>query len=130
VTERARVEAVAFLALRVVSGVLMASHGFSKLFGVWGHTVPLGSQLGVGAVIELVGGVLVAIGLRARIAAFVLSGQMAVAYFQFHWKGAFDGWKFIPTVNGGELAVVYCFVMLFIATYGAGVWSLDARRRW
>jgi putative oxidoreductase len=129
-TDRTRAEDLAFLALRVVCGVLMASHGFSKLFGVFGHTVPLGSQLGVGAVIELVGGVLVAIGLRARVAAFILSGQMAVAYFQFHWKLAFAGWSFIPSVNGGETAVLYCFIMLFIAVHGAGSYSLDERRRW
>jgi putative oxidoreductase len=126
--DRARAEAVTFTLVRVVCGIFMACHGFQKLFGVWGHTVPLASQLGVGAIIELVGGVLVALGLFARPAAFVVAGQMAVAYFQFHWKLSFSDWKFMPMVNGGEIAVVFCFVFLFISAHGAGPHSLDARR--
>ena len=126
--DRARAEVIAFTILRIVCGVLMATHGFSKLFGGWGHTVPLASQLGVGGVIELVGGLLVALGWFARPAAFVLSGQMAVAYFQFHWKLQLGDWKFIPMVNGGEDTVLYCFIFLFIAAHGGGPYALGARR--
>ena len=115
--------------LRIVVGALMFCHGFAKIFGVFGHTVPIASQLGVGGIIELVGGALVAVGLFTRVAAFILSGQMAVAYFQFHWKLEFSDWKFLPLVNKGEDAVVYCFVFLWLAVRGAGPMSLDRALR-
>ena len=115
--------------LRIVVGALMFCHGFAKIVGVFGQTVPIGSQLGVGGLIELAGGALVAVGLFTRIAAFILSGQMAVAYFQFHWKLDFSGWRFLPLVNKGEDAVVYCFVFLWLAARGAGPWSLDRALR-
>lgn len=124
-------ERLAFAALRIVGGALFALHGSQKLFG-WppgGHTVPLASQLGIGGVIELVCGVLVAIGLFARPAAFLASGTMAVAYLQFHWKFAFAKAAWLPVVNHGEPAVLYCFLFLFIAAHGAGALSLDGRRR-
>jgi putative oxidoreductase len=127
VIERDRLEAGAFAALRIVCGVLMACHGFQKLFGVYGPTADVGSQIWIGGIIELAGGLLVAVGWHARLAAFVLSGQMAVAYFQFHWKLQFAGYKFLPIVNHGEDAVVYCFVFLFIWAHGAGRYSLDRR---
>ena len=73
-------------------------------------------------------GSVVALGLLTRPAALLVSGTMAVAYFQFHWKLAMDHWKFLPAVNQGELAVVYCFVFLMFAAAGAGAYSLDARR--
>ena len=113
-----KLEPPVYATLRIVAGVLMACHGFGKIFGVIGHTVPLASQLGVG-------GVLVALGLGTRIAAFILSGEMAVAYFQFHWKLDFSGYKFLPVVNQGELAVVYCFLFLWFCVRGAGRVSLD-----
>jgi len=75
-------------------------------------------------VIELVCGVLIAVGLFTRIAAFLASGMCAVAYIQFHWKGALDG-NFFPIVNKGELAVLYSFVFLFFAVRGAGAVSID-----
>ncbi len=125
--DRDRLEAAAFAALRIVAGVLMACHGFQKLFGVYGPTADVGSQFWIGGILELAGGLLVALGWYARLAAFVLSGQMAVAYFQFHWKLQFAGYKFLPIVNRGEDAVVYCFVFLFIWAHGAGRYSLDRR---
>lgn len=127
----ARAQAPAFVALRIVAGVLFMCHGAQKLFG-WpqgGHTVPLLTQLGAAAVIELVCGVLVAIGLFVRPAAFLASGEMAVAYFQGHWKFHFANDAWLPVVNRGELAVVYCFLFLYIAAHGAGEASLDAMRR-
>lgn len=116
----------AFALLRIFSGLMFAMHGMQKLLG-WPpseHAGPLPPLLVVGGVIELVGGLLIASGLLAKAAAFVSSGQMAVAYFMVHARGGF--W---PIVNKGELAVLYCFVFLFIAAHGAGIWSLDALRR-
>ncbi len=112
----------AFALLRLVSGLLMACHGGQKVLGMFNppQTPPLLSVIGIGGVIELVGGFLVAFGLFGSVAAFILSGQMAVAYFMAHAKGGF-----FPIVNKGELAVLYCFVFLFIACHGSGIFSLD-----
>jgi putative oxidoreductase len=119
----------AFAILRIVVGVLFAFHGAQKLFGfAGGHEVPIASKLGVAGVIELTCGLLVALGLLTRFAAFLASGEMAVAYFTVHWHGTFDA-TFWPGVNGGEPAVLYCFVFLFIACHGAGIWSVDHARR-
>lgn len=115
--------------LRIVAALMFILSGTMKLFafpvGVPpdGGTVPWLSQLGLGAALEVVGGGLVLIGLCTRPVAFVLSGEMAVAYFQFHFPGGF--W---PVVNGGVPAVLYCFVWLYFSAAGAGPWSLDARR--
>jgi putative oxidoreductase len=81
------------------------------------------SQLWIGGVLELVGGALLLLGLFTRPAAFVLSGMMAVAYFQFHFPHSF--W---PTLNNGVPAVLYCFIWLYFSAAGAGPWSLDAKR--
>jgi putative oxidoreductase len=127
----ARAEAPAFAALRIVGGALLSFHGMQKLFG-WppgGHIMSLATQLGVGGVIELVCGTLVAVGLLARPAAFLASGMMAVAYLQFHWKLSFANDAWLPIVNKGEPAVVYCFLFLYVAAHGAGIASLDAARR-
>ncbi len=116
-----RAEGPAFIALRIVAGGLFSCHGLQKLFG-WppgGHAVPLPTQIGVAGIIELVCGVLVAIGVLARPAAFLASGEMAVAYFQVHWRLRFVDGAWLPIVNRGELAVIYCFVFLFIAARGA-----------
>jgi putative oxidoreductase len=116
--------------LRIVAGTLFAIHGAQKLFGILGgHTVAVGSQMWIGGVIELVGGLLIATGLFARPAAFICSGQMAVAYFQFHWQLAFDDYKWLPMVNGGEDTVLYCFTFLLVSLHGAGPVSLDRRLR-
>jgi putative oxidoreductase len=130
-TDRVRVQSLAGAALRIVSGAMFACHGAQKILGVLtppGHQPAVGSQLWVGGIIELVGGILIALGLFTRPVALLASGTMAVAYFQFHWKLAMDGWKFLPVVNGGELAVLYCFVFLVFGLSGAGALSLDGRR--
>lgn len=115
-----------FVALRVVSGVLMALHGAQK-FGFLGKFVPPAwSQLWFGAWIELIGGLLVVIGLWTAPAAFLVSGTMAVAYVQFHWKLQL-GAAILPSQNQGELALIYCFLFLYIACHGAGLASLDAK---
>lgn len=118
----------AYALLRVVAGAMFTFHGVQKVFGVLtDHQPAVGSQLWIGGVLELVCGAAIALGLFTRLAAFLASGMMAVAYFQFHWKFQFDA-GFIPTVNKGELAVLYCFVFLYVACKGAGVWSLDSGR--
>lgn len=111
--------------LRIVIGLLFAFHGMQKVLGVLSDfSPPMLSQLWVGGVIELIGGLAVAVGFQTRLAAFLCSGTMAVAYFQFHWKFQ-GGAEFFPAINKGEPAVVYCFLFLFIACRGAGKWSLD-----
>ena len=106
--------------LRIVAGLLFACHGAQKLFGVLGGTpVVLASQLGLAGVIELVGGLMIATGFFASIAAFIASGEMASAYFLQHAPRSI--W---PIMNGGELSVLYCFLFLYIASRGNGVWSL------
>jgi putative oxidoreductase len=100
-----------------------------KLFG-WpmaapgGGSLDLMSQVGIGAILEFVGGALLLVGLFTRPVAFLLSGEMAVAYFQFHFPNGF--W---PVVNQGQPAVLYCFIWLFFSAAGAGPWSIDALRR-
>jgi len=111
-----------FALLRIVAGLLFACHGSQKLLG-WptgGHHPPLMSLFGVSGIIELVGGLLIAVGFLTGIAAFIASGEMAVAYFMAHFPHGP-----IPLLNQGELAVVYCFLWLYIAAHGAGIWSVD-----
>jgi putative oxidoreductase len=116
--------------LRIVAAFMFVLAGTTKLFafpaGVPpnGGTVQLMSQIGLGATMEVFGGVLLLLGLFTRPVAFLLAGEMAVAYFQFHFPQGF--W---PTMNGGVPAVLYCFVWLYYATAGAGPWSLDAKWR-
>jgi putative oxidoreductase len=112
--------------MRIIVGLLFACHGAQKLFGVLGGfggqpgmTVPLFSLMGLAGLIEFVGGLLIAFGVLASYAAFIASGEMVVAYYMQHFPRGF--W---PIQNGGELAVVYCFVFLFIASTGAGRLSL------
>jgi putative oxidoreductase len=118
--------------LRIVGGYLFMMHGMAKLFHV-PHVamydgVRLMSLMGLAGVLELVGGALLVIGLFTRVAAFVLSGEMAVAYFMAH---ASKGDPLMPMLNQGEAAVLFCFVFLFLAAAGAGAWSLDGQRsRW
>ena len=120
--------AIAYSLLRVVAGLMFSFHGMQKLFGVLSQfKAPAGTQLWFGAIIELVCGLAIATGVLTRPAALLASGTMAVAYVQFHWKLAF-GAKFFPTVNQGELALLYAFVFLYIAMSGAGRWSVDGRR--
>lgn len=120
---------IAFAALRIVAGILFALHGAQKLFGVLGGSIKEpGTQLWFGAVIELITGGCIAVGLATPWMAFLASGTMAVAYLQFHWKLEL-GERFFPMVNKGELAVLYCFLFLYVACRGAGPWSLDAAWR-
>ena len=115
----------AYSALRIMAGAMFSFHGAQKVLGFMAEQQPpIGSQLWIGGVIELVGGLMIMTGLQAVWAAFVASGQMAVAYFQFHWKFQF-GPEFFPAINHGELAVLYCFVFLYIAAKGSGKFSLD-----
>jgi len=118
----------AYSLLRFVAGAMFAFHGVQKVLGVLTDQQPaVGSQLWIGGLVELVCGAAVALGLYARPAAFLASGTMAVAYFQYHWKFRFDS-AFLPGVNDGELAVLYCFTFFYVSFRGAGRWSLDARR--
>jgi putative oxidoreductase len=109
-----RISPYTYAALRIVAGVLFACHGAQKLLGLFGgRQVPLMSQMGLAGVIELGCGLLIAIGLFTSLAAFIASGEMAVAYFQAHApRGP------IPIQNDGELAVLYCFLFLYIASRG------------
>jgi putative oxidoreductase len=110
----------AYVLMRIVVGLSFAQHGVQKLFGLLGgKPVPLASLSGVAGVIELVAGVLVAVGIFPRWAAFIASGEMAVAYFMRHSPRGF-----FPIQNAGELAVLYCFVFLYIAARGGGRWSV------
>lgn len=116
--------------LRIVAGYLYLQHGTSKLFGLphaaMFDNLQIFSLFGLAGVLELVGGALVLVGLFTRPAAFILSGEMAVAYFMAH---APQGNALVPLMNQGESAVLYCFIFLFLAVAGAGTWSIDAARR-
>lgn len=115
--------------LRIVAGLMFSFHGMQKILGVLSDFRPaIGSQIWFGGMIELICGLLIFAGFLTRWAAFLSSGQMAVAYFQFHWKFQL-GAQFFPGINKGELAVLYCFVFLFIACRGGGAWSFDGRKR-
>lgn len=123
-------EEVAYAAVRIVAGLAFSLHGFQKVLGLLtesGEPTEAFTQIWIGGVIELAGGLMMALGLLTRGAAFLASGTMAVAYIQFHWKFQFDA-KFFPvskTGNGGELALVYCFLFLLFALRGGGPFSVD-----
>lgn len=112
---------------RIVAGGMFITFGTMKLLGYPANPMPnmppieLWSQVGIGGVLEMVGGVLIVLGLLTRPTAFILAGMMAVAYFQFHQPSAF--W---PATNGGTPAVLYCFFYLYLVAAGPGAWSLDA----
>lgn len=113
--------------LRIVAALLFILHGTSKLFGfppfTMGELPAMGSLLWIGAVLEAVGGFLVLIGLLSRLTAFILSGEMAVAYWMFHAPQST-----FPSNNGGDAAILFCFIFLYIAAAGPGAWSLDGNR--
>jgi putative oxidoreductase len=115
----------AYALLRIAAGFMFAFHGVQKIFGILTEMQPaLFSQIWFGGIIELLGGLAILVGFRTRLAGFICSGEMAVAYFQFHWKFQMDR-NFFPALNKGEMAVLYCFVFLFIACRGGGIWSID-----
>lgn len=117
----------AYASMRIVAGFMFSFHGFQKIFGILSEfQPPVGSQLWFGGLIELVCGLLIMVGYQTRFAAFLASGEMAVAYFQFHWKFQL-GPNFFPTINKGELAALYCFVFLFISCRGGAIWCLDRK---
>jgi len=120
--ERHRPTALA--GLRIITGLMFMQHGTQKIFSFPAEAMgpfELMSQMGIGGVLELVGGALIVLGLLTRPVAFLLSGMMAVAYFQFH---AMTGGLF-PMVNGGELAALYCWVFLYLVFAGPGAFSVD-----
>lgn len=111
--------------LRIMTGLMFMEHGMSKLFnfppGTMHPSFP--ALLWFAGVLECFGGALVALGLFTRVVAFLLSGEMAIAYFMFHFPKSF-----FPLLNGGDAAVLYCFVFLYLALAGGGEWSLDRLR--
>ena len=113
-----------YAVIRIVFGFLIMMHGTQKMFGWPPSGKPAAPLVGLAlaaAIIELVGGLLVMVGLFSGYAAFILSGTMAVAYFMVHQPGGA-----LPIMNGGELAVAYCFAFLYISTRGSGTWSIDS----
>lgn len=123
-----RFEPQSYALLRVVAGLMFAMHGSQKLLG-WPANAAAGGGGGLppmivaAGAIELIGGLLILAGLFTSVAAFISSGQMAVAFFMAHFP---NGWN--PLLNQGELAALYSFVFLFIATRGSGIWSIDSLR--
>ena len=112
--------------LRIVSALIFIEHGTAKLLGFPSSDMmpPVGSLFWFGGVLELVGGALLLLGLFTRPVAFILSGEMAVAYWMVHAPQSP-----YPMINNGDAAILYCFVFLYIAAAGPGPWSLDGRRR-
>lgn len=114
--------------LRIMTGLLFLQHGTAKLLKI--PVIPMFANLsltslpGIAGILELMGGVLIILGLFTRSVAFVLSGLMAVAYFMAHAPRGF-----YPILNAGELAILFCFVFLYLAAAGPGPWSIDAARR-
>jgi putative oxidoreductase len=111
--------------LRIIAGLMIIQHGMAKLLG-WPVVaafaqLKLFSLLGLAGVIELVGGALLIVGLFTQPAAFIISGEMAVAYFMVHAPRSF-----FPLINGGSLAIIFCFACLYLSTAGGGPWSVDA----
>ena len=117
-----RFQEPAYAAMRIVVGLLFMMNGAQKLFGSFGGTaVAVASMPGAAGIIEFFGGLLVMVGLLTGIAAFIASGEMAFAYFIVHFPQG--GW---PIQNNGQLAVLFCFIFLYIAARGAGLFSLDS----
>jgi putative oxidoreductase len=118
----------ALAALRIVTALLFMEHGTQKLFGFpsppEGGTPPLLSLFGIGAILEFVGGLLILVGLFTRPVAFVLAGEMAVAYWMFHAPQSF-----YPVLNGGDASILFCFVFLLLVFTGPGSLSIDGARQ-
>ncbi|MEA2737184.1 MAG: putative oxidoreductase [Acetobacteraceae bacterium] len=113
--------------LRIVTGLLFLEHGTQKFFAFPARTSAapdLASLLGVQGCLEIVGGLLIILGLLTRPVALILAGDMAFAYFISHFPR-----NFFPALNGGDAAILYCFIFLYLAAAGGGIWSVDASRR-
>jgi putative oxidoreductase len=111
--------------LRIIMGLMIIQHGMAKILGFpavasFANLSPF-SLIGVAGLIELIGGALLIVGLLTRPVAFIISGEMAFAYFMAHAPK-----DFYPLINGGTLAIMFCFTCLFLSTAGAGPWSVDA----
>jgi putative oxidoreductase len=111
--------------LRLIMGLMIIQHGMAKLIGFpavpsFANLNPL-SLIGAAGFIELIGGALLIVGLQTRLVAFIVSGEMAFAYFMAHAPKSF-----FPLINGGTLAIIFCFTCLFLSTAGPGPWSVDA----
>jgi putative oxidoreductase len=119
---KTRLSAFTLNAMRIVFALDFMQHGAQKLFGVWGfpHPVALFSQMGLAGILEFFGGAMLALGLFTRPVAFILAGEMAVAFFQAHLPRGF-----LPIVNHGELPVLFCWAYLFLAAHGGGAFSVD-----
>lgn len=116
--------------LRITTGYMFLLHGTGKLFGIpmiGKGTVQLMSLSGVAGMLEVAGGVLLVLGLFTRPAAFIVSGEMAFAYFMGHAMP--QGWVLAPLMNRGESAALFCFIFLYLSVAGPGAWSLDRLRR-
>ena len=123
----ARLQSRLLSVLRIMAALLLLQHGTAKLFG-FPHVamfdgLKLFSLVGVAGILEFFGGILLLLGLFTRPVGFILSGEMAAAYFIAHAQKSF-----FPILNGGELAVLYCFVFLYLAAAGGGAWSVDGRK--
>lgn len=130
IEKRYATESLTLNALRIVAGFVFWQHGAQKLLGWFGGSQVDGllSMLGIAGVLEFFGGILIVVGLFTRPVAFVLAGEMAVAYFLAHVGGAETLMERIfPIMNGGERAVLYCFIFLLLTAFGPGRFSLDAR---
>jgi putative oxidoreductase len=114
--------------LRIVAALIFLLHGTQKLFGFPAPPAsglpPVMSLFWIGAILELVGGLLLLVGAFTRPVAFILAGEMAVAYWMFHAPR-----NLYPTLNGGDASILYCFIFLYLVFAGAGPWSVDAARR-
>ena len=124
----ARWQSEALAILRIVAGLTFLAHGVIKLFGFPDGAEPgqqeIASLMGVAGLLEVIGGGLIILGLFTRPTAFILSGMMAVAYFMAHFPQSP-----YPAVNGGDAAILFCFVFLYLVTSGPGAWSLDGARK-
>jgi putative oxidoreductase len=113
-----------FCIMRLLAGIMFTCHGAQKVFGMFGGKVQTEMPMQIFGWFELVLGILIALGLLTRVSALLASGAMAIAYFKAHAGGGF-----VPIVNRGEMAVLYCWLFLFIFFYGPGRWSMDALMR-
>ena len=122
-TNREQLARQAYAVMRIVFGAMFMTYGLQKFGFLGGQAVPLGGMRGLAAVIELLGGLLIAVGFFTRPAAFISSGEMAAAYFMTHQSRGV-----LPVQNQGIPAVLFCFAFLYFAARGAGIWSVDGER--